>query len=188
MLEKYAPHFERLSQTQIEYLADAISHRYPDVFIPHAGGDYENGTDLMYHCENLGLDQADVVMSLAKDATTDGVCVIETLVGQPIKREAPLPPRAPSAPKHGYSTEAQRSQPRRRQSSGGARRSKSDPRIITAIAPNPKRPGSASHARYELYTVGMTVDQAVAAGLTSADIRHDEGKGFITLQNPGAAA
>ena len=53
--------------------------------------------------------------------------------------------------------------------------------IISDIAPNPKRPGSASAERYSLYIDGMTVAEALSAGITKADIRWDTDKGFITV-------
>ncbi len=54
--------------------------------------------------------------------------------------------------------------------------------VITLIAEgNPKRPGSAAHGRFAFYTSGMTVKQALEAGVTMADIHHDSSKGFIKL-------
>ena len=53
--------------------------------------------------------------------------------------------------------------------------------IISDIAPNPKRLGSASAERYSLYIDGMTVAEALSAGVTKADIRWDTDKGFITV-------
>lgn len=47
---------------------------------------------------------------------------------------------------------------------------------------NPKRAGSASHARFASYTDGMTVGQALEAGITAADLAHDQKKGFIVLE------
>jgi len=46
---------------------------------------------------------------------------------------------------------------------------------------NPKRAGSASAERFALYKDGMTVEEALNAGVTSTDINHDVGKGFIKL-------
>jgi hypothetical protein len=54
--------------------------------------------------------------------------------------------------------------------------------VISAVKANPKKPGSAAHQRYNLYKVGMTVDEALKAGLRSEDIRWDSGRGFITLK------
>ena len=46
---------------------------------------------------------------------------------------------------------------------------------------NPKRAGSKSGERFALYVNGMSVDQAVAAGLTRADLQHDVDKKFISI-------
>lgn len=47
---------------------------------------------------------------------------------------------------------------------------------------NPKRAGSKSAERFANYVNGMTVDQAIAAGLTRADLAFDEGKKFIAIE------
>lgn len=53
---------------------------------------------------------------------------------------------------------------------------------IEAIAPNPKKPGSAAHMRYALYPrAGATVLDAVKAGVSRADILYDIRKGYIRL-------
>lgn len=52
---------------------------------------------------------------------------------------------------------------------------------------NPKKPGSATHGRFALYRDGMTISEAVAAGITSADLDYDAKKGFIVVTQPPAA-
>ena len=55
-----------------------------------------------------------------------------------------------------------------------------DPRVVTYVAPNPKKPGTATHDRYERgYRIGRTLDQCVEAGVTRGDIRWDLDRGFI---------
>ena len=46
---------------------------------------------------------------------------------------------------------------------------------------NPKRAGSASAARFANYVNGMTVDQALAAGITRPDLDFDVQKKFISI-------
>ena len=59
---------------------------------------------------------------------------------------------------------------------------KSDDRKITLVTKeNPKRAGSASFERFELYKKAKTVADYVAAGGTTADIRFDEKAGHIKL-------
>ena len=64
-----------------------------------------------------------------------------------------------------------------------------DDAVITAVAPNPKKPGSATHARYAAaYAVGRTIAQAKKLGATAGDILWDLPRGFITVAAPAAPA
>lgn len=54
-----------------------------------------------------------------------------------------------------------------------------DSRKITFVAPNPKRPGTDSFDRFAKYKKGMTVAQALAAGVLRADIAWDSKREFI---------
>lgn len=55
--------------------------------------------------------------------------------------------------------------------------------VITLLAEsNPKREGSASHARFAAYATGQTVAEALAAGLTTGDFHHDVEHGFVSIQ------
>lgn len=47
---------------------------------------------------------------------------------------------------------------------------------------NPKRPGSAGHARFAMYEDGMTVQQALDKGIWSADITWDLERSFIRIE------
>lgn len=58
---------------------------------------------------------------------------------------------------------------------------KRDPRVILFVCENPKNPGSKAHGRFALYTVGMTVDEFIAAGGRKTDISYDTQRGFIKL-------
>ena len=46
---------------------------------------------------------------------------------------------------------------------------------------NPKRAGSKAGERFALYINGMTVDQALAAGITRGDLDFDAQKKFISI-------
>lgn len=63
------------------------------------------------------------------------------------------------------------------------RKGQADTRVITYVAPNPKK--GASRERYAKYRVGMTVDEALAAGLLRGDIAWDSDpkRGFIKLSD-----
>jgi hypothetical protein len=49
---------------------------------------------------------------------------------------------------------------------------------------NPKRDGSAAHARFAKYKSGMTIQQALDAGITRGDINWDSKpeQGFIVIK------
>jgi hypothetical protein len=55
--------------------------------------------------------------------------------------------------------------------------------ITLLVSSNPKKPGSASRERFQLYfdKKPRTVELALIAGLTTDDIRWDAGHGFIRL-------
>ncbi len=48
-------------------------------------------------------------------------------------------------------------------------------------APNPKRPGSKAHERYEAYAGSATVKEYLDNGGVKADLRYDHAKGFLTV-------
>jgi hypothetical protein len=53
--------------------------------------------------------------------------------------------------------------------------------VISSIVSNPKKSGSASYDRFAKYREGMTVSEAIAAGVTMADVKWDSERGFIQL-------
>jgi len=69
---------------------------------------------------------------------------------------------------------------------GGKSQLHSDDHVITLnVTENPKRGKSA--ARFALYEDGMTVSDAIEAGVLRADINYDTRKGFITVKSPHRA-
>ncbi len=52
---------------------------------------------------------------------------------------------------------------------------------ITFVENNPKRPSGKSHARFEAYKNAKSVQEAIAAGCTKADLRYDFDHKFVTL-------
>lgn len=166
MLSKYQPNFHSLTPTEAALVAGHIARIVAPASIGAATG--ATGDHLFAACQHFGLTQAQVILAVAPDPSPEAVVALEKLVGKPIVREAPKPKKpAPSAPR-----------PR------GASVRGSDKRVVLTVVPNPKKAGSASAARYDLYRVGMTVDQFVAAGGTTADVKWDTEKGFITLGDP----
>jgi len=63
----------------------------------------------------------------------------------------------------------------------GLRNFKDDQVITLLVDHNPKRPGSASHGRFENYEDGMTVKEALTAGLISGDLSWDVAHAFIEI-------
>ena len=54
---------------------------------------------------------------------------------------------------------------------------------ISYLAPNPKKPGSAAHARYALYpAVGATLADALKAGVRRNDFLYDVRKGYLKVE------
>lgn len=183
MLAKYQQNFAALSPEAEALVASALLRRHPDLPAYVPGG-------LFRLCEEAGLDQADVVCAVASEASPLAVQAMEVLAGIPVvvghpclSGPAPRPePQSAEAEATAPAREA-RAKPRAERT---PRSGVTDPRIIVSVAPNPKRPGSASHARYELYRVGMTVDEAIAAGVRREDIAWDSASSrrFIALESP----
>jgi hypothetical protein len=53
--------------------------------------------------------------------------------------------------------------------------------VIGRVVANPKKPGTQAAARFAKYKNGMTVAEALAAGLKAKDIRWDQAHKFIQL-------
>ena len=53
-------------------------------------------------------------------------------------------------------------------------------RVLVSVVPNPKKKGSESWTRFQLYEVGLTEAQLVERGLRTADIRWDTERSFVT--------
>ena len=124
---------------------------------------HPSGSDLYDICEQHQLHQADVVVSVTSIPGPVAEGVLTTLVG-PIIRKTTVQPQ----------TRLHRAQQKKR-----------DPRVITAInGHNPKKEGTRAHRLFELYRVGMTVDEFIAAGGRRSAIRHDTAHGFITVEAP----
>jgi hypothetical protein len=180
MLTKYQTNFAALSPAAEALVASALLRRHPKLppYVP--GG-------LFRVCEDAGLDQADVVCAVAGDSSPLAVQAMEILAGIPVTVGTPCltkPKPVVSVAKPSTSAEAP-ARVREPQPARAPRQSVTDPRIITAVVPNPKRPGSASFDRFDLYVVGMTVNEAIAAGVKREDIAWDSdpSRKFITLES-----
>lgn len=162
MLEKYRPNFESLTQEEAALVADYLG-------LPSPVPDDVTGAQVYEACAVSGIDQAAVVVSMSRDASALGVSALEKLVGRPIVRSVPK-------------KNAQRA--RTQQRSKQPRPVLRDDRVIRVLAEsNPKKKGTKSYDRFELYEDGMTVQQFVRAGGKSADIAWDAERGFIRVED-----
>lgn len=55
--------------------------------------------------------------------------------------------------------------------------------ISMLVAGNPKREGSKAKVRFDLYRDGMTVAEALEAGITTPDLIYDTSHGFVKITN-----
>lgn len=136
-----------------------------------------NGAMLMGAITDTAMDHADVVLPLCRQSHREAVSALETLIGHPIQR---LHPRGAARPPRAASTaflEDGTPRPKRQSSSVAS----TDTRTIVSVVPNPKKQGTASYYRFDRYKPGMKVMEAIAAGVTAADIKWDHERGFITL-------
>jgi hypothetical protein len=63
-----------------------------------------------------------------------------------------------------------------------ARTARADPRRVVSVVPNPKKPGSKARARFQLWRVGATVDECVAAGVSREDVRYDLARSYVVVR------
>lgn len=162
MLDKYRTNFESLSEDEAVLIATTIADRYPEP--PTELPEEITGEGVFNMCEVRGLDQAAVVMSMARNATATGVSALEKLVGRPIQRRA-----------------ATASKPRAQR---GPRPVLRDDRVIRVLVDkNPKKAGSRAHDKFALYRDGMTVSEYREAGGTADEIKWDAERSFIRVED-----
>jgi hypothetical protein len=142
-----------------------VAHRYPLFPRPPASAHLEVSQAFMERLDTWQISHAQIVLPICRGNSPAEIAALEGLVGRPITRPQPKVRGATVTGKN-----------------GGFRPRAADSRVITNVVPNPKKPGSASHIRFSRYVAGMTVDEALLAGVTSADIRWDVEHGFITVE------
>lgn len=158
MLPRHRQLFLDLSPQAAEVVWELVRKRHQGLPpVPQVA----SGPALFEACWAASLHHAEVVMSLAREHTVLIEEAIETLIGHPITRRR-------------VELEVVRRHRTRR----------SDPRTITVLVENPKKPGSLAHALFSIYMTGMSVDDFIRAGGTRAAIRYDSEHGFISLTPP----
>jgi len=132
--------------------------------------------------EHEGLTARDVWSRLAH--TTDVRCMIAAATIRGTVTRLPPDPRLDPKP-HARApvkvplTDDERARSPRPPAPPPVRLSTDRSRRLASVAPNPKRPGSASWDRYQLYRVGETEAEHIARGVLPADIRWDSTRGFV---------
>lgn len=170
MLDKYRKNIDSLDPESAALVASALSRRHGTTVSPDA---------LFDSCVALGCDQADVVLAVAHDPSPLAVRALETVVGKPIEYGRPALLQR-NARRYQSAEVPQRAEPKSKLTRTPVQRT--DPRKIVYVAPNPKKPGSASYDRFSRYVAGMTVTEAIAAGVTAADVKWDSERGFIKFE------
>jgi len=166
---RYEVNFASLNDADAMFVAECVRQRYTK-FVPAEAGPYESGTELFHHLDAYGYDQADVVLSLARQTAPEAVRILTLLIQPHTIERVPLGMTAEvaAAPKPAHTLPTQN-------------RARQDNRVVAYVAPNPKRQGSASYARYEAWEVGKTVTQCREAGVSGGDVTHDIKKGFVRV-------
>lgn len=133
-----------------------------------------NATTQTIHQLLTKMNQAQVICTIADSPTSQARQLLSRLVGRPIPPAKPWHPvPLPPLPRPAPPTAATPATP--------PTTTKLIDRTITAIAPNPKRPGSSAHDRFRLYQIGQTLAQYLAAGGSIADVKWDLERKYITV-------
>jgi hypothetical protein len=121
------------------------------------------------------MDQADVIMAMVREVSTEGVKAIEQMVGKPITR---LEEKA---------RKTRDARPEKPQKTSTGRKKtlqfSSTQTIHLLVKENPKKKGGAPYERFAKYTEGMSVQDALSAGVFEADIVWDVKHKFIELMD-----
>lgn len=183
MIPRYMPHFTALAPTQAHLVAAALR-------LLDEGDTPETltGLDLFHRCEAAELDQADVIMALARDPSPAAVATVACLLGRPIdvRRRGESAYDAATGRLIDKST-GEVTGRKTGNTRSSAAQPRLDPRVVISVAANPKKPGSGSHTRYAHWAVGRTVSECMALGLTTADVRYDLDRGYVVVAAPGTA-
>jgi hypothetical protein len=126
--------------------------------------DPPSGPDFLQALDNHPIDHLALVFPMCRESTAGVIQALELLVGKPITRHVPRAPRVVRSPSNPSPARVV------------------DTRRVAAVAPNPKRPSSESFTRYSHWTVGATVAECIARGLTKGDVNWDTSHGFVTLE------
>ena len=170
--QRHLSGFQQLDAIQVRRVWNKI---LADRLIPNNVRPPGTGEELYQLCLEHGLDQAEVVFSIARENDDCGRQAIEKLIGKPIYVWRPQS----RAPRPIVNT-AQATSPRGTMPENNW--------IVLSVKPNPKKSGSSTFFRYKLWEVGKTIAECMKAGLTRADVQWDTDgtRKFVIVGPPGS--
>lgn len=168
--ERHLPKFQALSP---DIAALVCARLVANGGLPVHQTPVESGEQLFEVCREQGLDHAGVVLSLARETSSQGISAITTLVGRPI---------SPWAASTADKAAAAAPKPR---GVAAPRAHETDPLVVVFVPANPKRPGTEGWTRFELWKVGYTVAELKAEGLWPADVKWELERDTVKLAAPG---
>lgn len=179
--------YEHLTPADVQALCGALRVPTPTPDVP------------LEHCaRSAGFPSAEDVFAALSGSTDVRVMIaaaalrgITILPRDPRLSPAPLPPCGPPRPPlasgeivphptYTSPVRAPRGAPATAPAGAGAPPWTLPGARVASVAPNPKKAGTASHARYALYRVGLTAAELRELGLSPADLRWDGERGHVT--------
>lgn len=119
------------------------------------------GFGMPYALNMRGLGQADLVLSLLRLDTPQSRAHVETILGRPIQH-------CPGV----FLAWRINGRPLVRRSP-----------VIIHLAPNPRKPNTTAHQRYEsTFKIGRTIQECLARGARKRDIRSAQRRGWIKVE------
>ncbi len=174
ILSRYDEAFASLTTEELSVLLPAMG-----LPLTHPSGRIFSGSDLLDHCRSHHISQADVCLSLYNVTGPVAISALERLIMRPIDRRTPYEVNVSRLPVPPGSHRA-----RSTATTGGRRTWPADGIIRVLAETNPKKPGSESHTRFQLYEDGITVAAYYERGGRPADISWDSDRGFVRVDDP----
>lgn len=171
--ERHLPQFSGLSHHEV--LRTVVRLQQDQMLPPRIGyPSTVTGEWLFRLCREAGMDHAAVVFPLCRESDDIGLGALQKLIGKSINvwRRPVYEPRKPTVLRDGTAV-APRS----------AGTFSPDMVVLSVVPTNPKKQGSSTWHRFQLWVPGRTIAQVMAAGLTRADVLWDidASRRFVTI-------
>ena len=174
ILQKYESAFRALTPGELQCAVEGLAHHSRPELLEL--GDMEDGENLLHYCQQNHVSQSEVIMALRNDTRVDAISAVERLIMKPIDRRTPA---EANRDREGDKPRPQIAAPVR------ASEAQTDTRLIRVlVAENPKRKGTSSYERFAKYKDGMSVADFIRVGGTQGDLRWDQERGFVRLEEP----